>query len=1106
MGIDPVSLGITIALNLAMAAVTMSRTIEGPRLTDLEASVAEYGTPIPTVFGRDRVEAAAFFLEPIKEKKKKRKGKGGKYKEYTYFGTGAWIVADHEITSYDQIFIDRHLAYDRLTGDNVIELNDSGYELQTFMRFYYGTADQDVDPRMQAFIEAEDGPDTCPAFLNVAYIFLEDVPLEKVGNRYFQVGVVLTGIDGDALTYTRLDLDAGPGQQWKVSPSGRYTWANTFWVGVDVTEETIVAIDPYPETFATGAIDDDATVYFTSTPDHTILKKRADFGQGAQVVLETLPFTPTLTKIFELPNGDHVMVMATAGPPESDNVALYNITTATLTTVTNTFTFWPQYFYQDMHGDVWAVGVESGSPTPNTPVHFLRVIDTGLGNGSPDHSTATLTHGWDWSPSIEVADTAGGILLIWDGGQRFYLIDDQTYAILDHREYDTAAITNLGNYAVRMGEDFRPGLTQFWFYASGEIGSADNDRIAVSLIDAATLETIETRALSAWGAGDRVGLIQYLTAANAFISRDMLFPAPDDNQNDVILRYLTGSGGITLGDVIRYFSVLVGLIEGVEFDVSDTEDIPVTGCHFTQGPVKSFIGPLCDLYDVDCRMHDFLVEFIKRDREAVGFIETSQMVRNGDEPLYETWMIAESDVARRLFLTFTDPQADFQPNTAVAQRNLGAVDSLKELPIDMRSTVLYRDDAKQRTEQMLRRFWYGRLQSKFSYSYVDIAYECGDKINVDFDGEIVTLKIVKLTLTAGYVIDLELERDSPSLSNLSNSRGAEAVGHPPSVILIVGPTQGFILDIPQPFDAFEQSQPYILIAAAPVDQDDFWAGADIGFSTTGATDDFVAGFDGVTASDAATWGTVEGVLPGDVMPHIVDWGSELIISVQNGALLPSTEDGVIADRSVNLALIGDELVQFIDPELINYEADTYTYRVRGFLRAVQGTEWAMDSHVAGEQFLLLDTVHRHTVAASEIGVTRYYQATSIGQGATTGDITSRHFTAAAHRPLSPVATEVEYDEASGSHFVRWMRRSRVNGSLNGSDLPLGESYEEYKVTLQIDSGIERTELVTEAEFEYTSAMKVEDGIAVDSFIFGTVAQRSPSLNLDGYPADFASVS
>ena len=58
MGIDPVSLAITVALNAAVMGMNAMRKIEGPRITDLSVSTADYGTPLNYVLGISRVAGA----------------------------------------------------------------------------------------------------------------------------------------------------------------------------------------------------------------------------------------------------------------------------------------------------------------------------------------------------------------------------------------------------------------------------------------------------------------------------------------------------------------------------------------------------------------------------------------------------------------------------------------------------------------------------------------------------------------------------------------------------------------------------------------------------------------------------------------------------------------------------------------------------------------------------------------------------------------------------------------------------------------------------------------------------------------------------------------
>jgi hypothetical protein len=93
MSIDPVSLAITAALTAAQMAMQASQKIEGQRLDDLNVSLADYGTPLNYSEGDVRSDGCPiFFAEPMKEVYRQRKTKGGKYDQWTYYGT--WANAD----------------------------------------------------------------------------------------------------------------------------------------------------------------------------------------------------------------------------------------------------------------------------------------------------------------------------------------------------------------------------------------------------------------------------------------------------------------------------------------------------------------------------------------------------------------------------------------------------------------------------------------------------------------------------------------------------------------------------------------------------------------------------------------------------------------------------------------------------------------------------------------------------------------------------------------------------------------------------------------------------------------------------------------------------
>lgn len=228
MSIDPVSLAISAAVAGINMAVTASRTIEGPRLKDTSATVADYGTPLNYVLGQRVISCPCFFAKPIQEVKKKRKGKGGKAVDYSGFATWAAHIADHEIVGIGKIWFDNHLVYDATGSEEKLYPLSDDYELEANLRIYLGTPDQEPDPDMEAYIEARDGPGTCPAYRDTAYAYFENVPVEQLGNRFPTVTMLIRTASPRAFDgwYARARIvlvnpsTTLPGLGFYVNPSG----------------------------------------------------------------------------------------------------------------------------------------------------------------------------------------------------------------------------------------------------------------------------------------------------------------------------------------------------------------------------------------------------------------------------------------------------------------------------------------------------------------------------------------------------------------------------------------------------------------------------------------------------------------------------------------------------------------------------------------------------------------------------------------------------------------------------------------------------------------------------------------------------------------------
>ncbi len=99
---------------------------------------------------------------------------------------------------------------------------------------------------------------------------------------------------------------------------------------------------------------------------------------------------------------------------------------------------------------------------------------------------------------------------------------------------------------------------------------------------------------------------------------------------------------------------------------------------------------------------------------------------------------------------------------------------------------------------------------------------------------------------------------------------------------------------------------------------------------------------------------------------ILDELSTVSVRLSNPAhfLLNADADALMA--GANLALVGDELIQFERAEQLSLGL----YRLSSLLRGRRGTEWAASTHAAGEAFCLIDiaAVRPLEIPASAAGV------------------------------------------------------------------------------------------------------------------------------------------
>ncbi len=160
-------------------ASNATRAASGPRLSDLKVTASTEGAAIPRLYGRARLGGQVIWAPPLEERAATTGG-GGSGKglgssqstsssstTYRYFASFAVGLCEGEISGIGRVWAD-------------------GKELDLMRhtwRLYRGSETQAPD----ALIVAHEGIGHAPAYLGLAYIVFERMPLEAFGNRIPQL-------------------------------------------------------------------------------------------------------------------------------------------------------------------------------------------------------------------------------------------------------------------------------------------------------------------------------------------------------------------------------------------------------------------------------------------------------------------------------------------------------------------------------------------------------------------------------------------------------------------------------------------------------------------------------------------------------------------------------------------------------------------------------------------------------------------------------------------------------------------------------------------------------------------------------------------------------
>jgi hypothetical protein len=160
-----------------LGASGQSRTVQGPRLSELRVTSSSEGAAIARLYARARlgqvIWATNLEEEVVRRSESSAGGKGGlggggtTTVEYRYFANFAVAIAEGPVTGLGRVWADGQ------------ELDPS----TVTCRLHPGSADQLPD----SLIDAKEGAGNAPAYRGVAYIVFERLTLAPFGNRLPQL-------------------------------------------------------------------------------------------------------------------------------------------------------------------------------------------------------------------------------------------------------------------------------------------------------------------------------------------------------------------------------------------------------------------------------------------------------------------------------------------------------------------------------------------------------------------------------------------------------------------------------------------------------------------------------------------------------------------------------------------------------------------------------------------------------------------------------------------------------------------------------------------------------------------------------------------------------
>lgn len=497
---------------------------------------------------------------------------------------------------------------------------------------------------------------------------------------------------------------------------------------------------------------------------------------------------------------------------------------------------------------------------------------------------------------------------------------------------------------------------------------------------------------------------------------------------------------VPLADVISELCERCGLDE-TKIDVSQL-DQEVRGFVVTNAyPCVSALRALSEVFFFDPSNYDGVVHFIPRGGNPVATITEDDMV-DDDEDIDHVKRSDPISIPRVLHLSYHDINGGLAPDKQTSERS-GDRRSIGEQVLQT-AVILNADEAARVIDinhKVMIEAQRGELKFKLPDNWLRLV--CADPIILQWQGRSERAMIQRVDTMDGYQEYLAI-RDRQS-AYTSDVEGIPPAPQTPPPSSFVGPTLIEVIDSHILRDADDGLGLSYYVAVSGVLA--AWQGALIELSIDGG-ENYI---DSATIRTSAIIGETDSLMASH--PHeFPDEVNTVRVRVYtpDAELLETDLTGMLNRQ--NLALIGDEIIQFANAD----EVEEGVWELSYFLRGRFGTDSV--AHGAGSRFVLLDRTSMAVVPASlaDISRTLTFRATSLGSTTSTGRVVSIQYAGQSQIEREPAYLSAHIDGTDA--VVSWQGVGRIG---SGAAVTHGSRFEGYRVTF--DDGVNDAITVDTAE-------------------------------------------